>query len=425
MSGFASQRRLVQLDSPMKKIGLVCAVATFAIGFLSLATCEFLAWHYANRADLPSLRRAIRLSPRNADYHLMLARYLSATAANPSAVAAEYRTATRLNPHDAEAWLELAGTAQVLEDASTQRWALERAVAMDPTTPQLAWQAGSFFLVQGDTDQAFREFRVVVSSDPPLRTQALDLATHAADIDTIIRQVLPPQADAYLDFLVLLMSKKDSDGAAKVWSGMTKLGQAIEQRPALAYVNYLILQRQVNAARTAWRQTLRLAGLSGYDNSSSNLIVNANFDSEILNNGFDWHYSKLPDLNLALDPNDFHAGHRSLSIVFDGPGVNDAGVFQFVAVEPDTPYDFSAYYKTENMDGAGGPRLSLSDAYTGATYYLSDDLKNAEMWREASGTFTTGAETELLLLRVLRIPGGSPIRGHLWLDDFRLSEKHP
>src|SRR5581483_8031622 len=121
MSGFASQRRLVQLDSPIKKIGLVCTVATFAVVFLAATSCEFLAWHYANRADMAGLRRAIRLSPRNADYHVMLARYLSATAANPSAAAAEYRTATRLNAHDAQAWLELAGTAQVLEDVSTQR----------------------------------------------------------------------------------------------------------------------------------------------------------------------------------------------------------------------------------------------------------------------------------------------------------------
>jgi hypothetical protein len=29
------------------------------------------------------------------------------------------------------------------------------------------------------------------------------------------------------------------------------------------------------------------------------------------------------------------------------------------------------------------------------------------------------------LLRIVRIPAGSPIRGHLWVDDFHLSEKHP
>src|SRR5205085_2478601 len=140
--------------------------------------------------------------------------------------------------------------------------------------------------------------------------------------------------------------------------------ERLPPRDLLGYVNYLILQKDVNAAEIAWRQTLRLADLSGYATSSENLIVNPSFDSEILNSGFDWHYNKEKNVTLALDPTDFHAGNRSLSIVFDGPAVNDAGIFQLIPVEPERDYEFSAYYKTLDMDGAGGPRFSISDAYT-------------------------------------------------------------
>ena len=37
--------------------------------------------------------------------------------------------------------------------------------------------------------------------------------------------------------------------------------------------------------------------------------------------------------------------------------------------------------------------------------------------------FTTDADTRMLVLRVARMPAGSPIRGKLWIDDFRLVEK--
>jgi hypothetical protein len=42
-----------------------------------------------------------------------------------------------------------------------------------------------------------------------------------------------------------------------------------------------------------------------------------------------------------------------------------------------------------------------------------------------SGAFTTDADTRMLVLHVARIPAGSPIRGKLWIDDFRLVERSP
>jgi len=56
-------------------------------------------------------------------------------------------------------------------------------------------------------------------------------------------------------------------------------------------------------------------------------------------------------------------------------------------------------------------------------YLESDELKNAGFWKPVIGEFTTGPETKLLVLRVARVPTGSPIRGKLWIDDFHLSQK--
>jgi hypothetical protein len=126
-----------------------------------------------------------------------------------------------------------------------------------------------------------------------------------------------------------------------------------------------------------------------------------------------------------LDPSDFRQGHRSLSLTFEGPGINDAGIQQLIPVHSATTYEFSAYYKSADFQGAGGPQIVLRDAYTGAPLYASDILNDADFWKEVHSKVTTPNSTTLLVLAIERFPAGSPIRGKLWLDDFELSPEPP
>jgi hypothetical protein len=204
-----------------------------------------------------------------------------------------------------------------------------------------------------------------------------------------------------------------------------QLRQPVDTQRALQYINYLISEHDVSQARRVWTETIELNGLSSYLTGRENLVINPSFDADILNGGFDWQYRRHANVELALDPSDFHAGRRSLAITLEGPGISDAGIFQLIPVSPDTDYDFSAYFKADNIDGAGGPRLSIDDAYSGNSYFQSDDLKNSEFWRQVGGQFKTAADTQLVVLRVKRVPPESPIRGKLWLDNFQLNEKEP
>ena len=100
--------------------------------------------------------------------------------------------------------------------------------------------------------------------------------------------------------------------------------------------------------------------------------------------------------------------------------MTDAGIRQFIAVDSNTTYDFSAYYKNGEIEGAGGPHFTIQDAYNRDILYDSDELKEAGFWKSANGEFTTGPDTKLLILHIRRLPEGSPIRGKLWVDDFHL-----
>jgi len=241
----------------------------------------------------------------------------------------------------------------------------------------------------------------------------------------LLRDVVPAKPHAYLAFLDLLMSKQETAATAKVWSALMTTSQKFELRYVYDYLQYLLNHTDVDQARLVWQQAAPRFGLSSYLPTRNNLIVNGDFGLDVLNGGFDWIYQKQRSVTLTLDPSDFHSGHRSLLITFDGPGVDDAGIRQFVAVQPNTTYQFSAYYKSGEIEGAGGPHFTLQDVYTRAVVYDSDELKEPGFWKSATGEFTTGENCKLLVLHIRRLPESSPIRGKLWVDDFRLVAKRP
>ena len=390
--------------------------------YAGLALRELAGWSLSLGTSERALSWAVRLAPENAAYRRTLGRYRLIAQGNPQAAARELQSSVAHNPFNADSWFDLARAYQIAGDSARQEAAVLRAAAAEPTRPDVAWEAGNFFLIHGENERALREFSIVLANDALSAERVLPMCwriTH--DVDTLVNGAIPPVPDIYLRFIEFLNSQKDDESAAKVWSALLQLRQPFEPRRALEYVKHLLLRGDSEAASRAWQQMAPLSGLSSYL-AEQNLIVNPKFELDILNEGFDWHYLKKPYITLQLDPNEFTKGSRSLSIQFDGHGVNDIGVSQFIPLKPDASYDFSAYFKTEGMEGAGGPRFVIQDAYTESILYQSDDLLHEASWHQVFGRFQVPPGTKLGVLRILRIPAGNAIRGRLWVDDFSLTE---
>jgi hypothetical protein len=275
-----------------------------------------------------------------------------------------------------------------------------------------------------ETDKALQQFRVVLEHDPYSLAALESCWKIKPDIDLLLREVLPRNAEAYSSFLDFLVSGNEPAAAARVWTQMVQLQQTVEPRHVFDYVRFLIDRRDVERARQAWQQAASLSELSAYQPSPENLVVNGDFSLPVLNAGFDWLHDKLSDVSLALDPTESHSGHRSLSIAFDSRGIEDAGIRQLIPVDPNTKYDFSAYFKSEGLEGAGGPRFLIEDRFTRANYFASEELKDEGFWKQVGGTFDTGPDTRLLVLRIQRVPAGNAIRGKLWIGGVRLANAH-
>jgi tetratricopeptide (TPR) repeat protein len=415
----------IELRSRLRRFCFAGACFLAIALYLTFAGRAYLAAHLADKLDLASIQRAIRLEPSNAEYRDLLGRYFALSGASPDEEISDYRTALLLNPYEARYWLDLASAYQVAGRIDEQAYSVERAVEADPTTPHVAWEAALLFLVQGDQEKALRYFRVVLANDPEAVDRALQLCWRATgDANRILDRALPPRPELYLSFLRLLISKQEVAAAENVWNRLIALNQEFSTPLALPYFRFLIAKQEVTAAQTAWQQ---LAGvdrsLQPYLPSGENLVVNGGFEENLLNGGFDWWYDSKPHAALAIDTTEFHNGTRSLSVTFDGQSASEAGIYQFIPVKPNTNYEFSAEYRTEELETASGPRFAIADAYSNASYVLTDDVMGTNPWRLQKARFQTGPNTNLVLLKIVRQPPGPLIRGKLWVDDLRLVEK--
>jgi len=461
----------IPFHTPGQKWLVAIVSITLTIAYVGPAAGLFAASWFGSRVELTSLKRAAWLDPGNAEYRYHLGRYFDLVSRDPAGAVAQYRAALQLNAHSADYWFDLANAYLVLGDTASQTSALEHAIRAEPTRPDVAWNAATFYLVQGENEKALREFHVVLANDSSLANEAIKSCWRIApDEDLLLRDVVPPNGSAYIAFLSLLendvarllreaavadpdpdsqaqtdnklaQANKETAAAFKVWSALIESRQPFEERYATDYFRFLIHRKEVEQAVLVWQQTVNQAvlvrdhpsnrvPLSSYLPSPDNLIVNPRFTLPVLNAGFDWQYQKQEGVKLKFDPTDFHpdstnssAGRQSMTITFDGPGINDAGLVQLVAVQPTTTYTFSAYYKNIEQDGAGGPRFTIQDMYSQRIYYDSNDLRDAGFWKPVNGEFTTGPDCKLVMLHIRRVPEGHPIRGKLWIDDFLLTKK--
>ena len=412
----------IALDTPARRAWALGGVLFPAIIYAAFVGAHFLAAELSTRPDLADLQWAARLDPWNGKYEDMLGRYHLFADHRPDLALFFLHRAVALNPRNSRGWLDLAAANFQLNDRNAVGAALNQAVTVDPKTPNTAWEAANADLALGETGHALPLFRTVMEGDPSLQAAALDYCWRLnPDATALLRDVIPPDPEATAGFLRFLAVHKQSSSASAAWNRLVQLQQPIEREHVFNYLQYLIAQHDFAQAKLVWKQAAALAALSRYQPSPENLVVNGDFQFAVLNTGFDWRYEQSPGVALSLDPTQSRSGSRSLEFNFDSRGIEDAGIRQLIPVEPNAEYECSAYFRTENLHGTGGPRLVIQDFVTGETYYSSDDLKSDLIWSLARGTFAVGPETQLVVLRIQRVPAGAAIRGKLWIDSVRLA----
>ena len=410
------------LDRGPRRLRFIGLGAAAVALFLACVVADLAAKVLAATLRGERVAQAARLDPLNAAYPHILGRIAFYEHQDLPGALEHYRTATRLNRYSARYWLDLANTQQIMGQADDSRLSLQHALAADPTNPLVAREAANYYLVLGDTPAALKLLAIAVRYVPQDARDAIELSWRATqDVHAVMTDVLPANGEADFLFLQVLTDRRQSDAALQAWDGIMARHQNPPLESAFPYIQYLIDEGQVERAHAVWSQMKRREGSGHGYVDSANLIDNGGFEDDIVNGGFSWRYENAPHVALAIDQRDAYRGRRSLVISFEGDAVRDAGIYQWVAVAPNSTYHLSARVKTADLEGAGAPRLAVLDRYSGQLLFLSDEF-TGNGWREIAGDFPTDA-ARLVAIRVIRVPGNTRIRGKVWLDELSLERK--
>lgn len=413
--------------SPRIKTTSLALVLLVLLALYGAATTRLFRAHIAIASNsLEGLETGVRLAPGNADYARLLARTRTLGQLDFPRGIAEYQRALSLNPYSSRGWLDLAAAYQMTGDSKRQSEAMQRAVQVDPTTPSVAWEVATFYIVQGDVEKAAPHYRTVLSSQGSETRAVLEVLWPASNQNAslILDKVLPPNSRAHLDFLRFAAEQKHVAAANQIWDRLLTLPGPIAAAEMLPYFQLLLEVREEKRALSAWKQSVALQpGMAVYQPKADNLIINGDFEEELLGGGLEWNFLRHYSVELKVDSLEFHSGNHSLSATFDQGYAPSVGLTQFVPVEGGGEYQFSVFTKGDGLTTASGPRLSVSDAYTGERFFLSEDQRGTTAWKQIESVFRVGPGTRLLKIEVVREPFQSLIRGKLYLDDFSLRRK--
>ena len=412
----------VALHSAIQKIAFTVVSVLAMAAYLVVGARAYRAESLASHLEADSLKAATVLEPGNADYAHDLGWYL-VRAQGAQSGTPYLLQAVNLNPFVSRYWLDLANAYYVSGDVPAEQQAIEHAISSDPHTPQTAWEAANFYLTQGRVDDALKQFRVVLENISDPLTPAFQLCWRATqDINTVL-DITPKKPAALLELLHVMTSNQRPEEAKAVWQRVVLLHLWVDPKQVAPWIRFLVVQGRPEDAATVWQQLTDIDPELREYSSEGNLVLNGGFEHDLLDGGFDWQFPTSPEVNFALDTTQLYGGTRSLRVTFPGWPVRDTGMLQWVVVKADRTYSLSAYVRSEELLTSSGPRFEIIDGLTQKRLFLSDDILGSNSWMKIGRDFHTGPQTRLIVLRVVREPADSAIKGQLWIDNVSVTEQ--
>ena len=375
---------------------------------------------YGSVSNLPgAVNEASRLTPGDPEAHTLLGLLLSQNG-EYGAAAVEFERAAELRPRDYYLWLELGMARDQLGDQDGAERALRESVRLAPFYARPAWQYGNLLFRMGRRNEAFRELRRAVKSEPSLLPAMIDLAWAALGNADAVREVLQPQSALEHVSLARFFAKhgKGPEAVADFRAAGTTSREDVHD-----VIGDLLAQKAFREAHELW--AIEHSNETTETDEEGSLTYDGGFEKalEVNEPGFGWQVSQnIPSVSLSLDPFGAYQGAKSLKVDFNGDS-NPAtsAISQLSLVDPGSRYRLRFSARTQDLISGGLPMFVVSDANApNVSLAQSEPLGSGNNpWREAVLDFTTGPQTNVVLLSVRRKPcttGPCPIFGSLWLD---------
>jgi tetratricopeptide (TPR) repeat protein len=393
---------------------------------------NYLAYRAGHTLTVDSLRLATRLNPRNSTYHVQLGRLYQYSIEDPKPAEAiqQFQEAVKVNPYDPDAWINLAAAHEFQGETSSAEEDLRHASALAPNLPQFQWTIGNYFLLHGNTQEAFQHLRVVLAGSRQYDRTVFNVAWKASgNGEQILQELIPDNLPAEFSYLNYLVAEQRFPEAEAVWRRIVASPEGFKPQEASGYIDTLFKTGRAGAAYAVW-SSLQGKGLiqTSPGGPNQNLMTNGSFEDSLLNMGFGWRIQEVPGVYAGLDTATFHSPGHSLAVQFTGKkNLDYHQVFQFVRVSANHAYELEAFMKTQDITSDSGPRLEVVDAYDPRALdkFTPAMTGTSGGWNPLNMEFKTGPKTQLILVLLVRSPSSADddpgISGRVWLDDVQIT----
>lgn len=405
--------------------GIIVAIY---VTFVWLLLGPFTAWLTLRKsADEAGLSAAAGYDSHNSFYHYLLGRYYHLTVNNPDMDKAigQYRESIKLSPLDAEAWVGLSNACQMSGKMNEAEYALERAVGLEPTDPDLMWEAATFWLLNNRTDNAVGVLRRYILLQPDKQRDVYDLCRKLQlDNGYILANLVPPEYVYRSGYLSYLISVGEARELSNVWRIIDK--KKVGRKLFVDYVNFLISNRLYEEAAMVWDEMmLKQEGPAAADDEGS-LLWNPGFEQDIMDGGFDWLIGEAEGADVFVDDSVHMTGARSLGVSFDGKQNPDITIAsQVVRVSPGASYALKGYIKTESLTTDSGIFFSVEGHKCGAMNERSEMVTGTNFWKEVTVNFKAPEDCSAVIFKIRRersVKFDNRISGSAWIDGITLTQ---
>jgi tetratricopeptide (TPR) repeat protein len=419
-SRFSSYRYLRRLFVVVA-IGSCLFVIQAAAGY---GFSQLLMTYALTAGNLPAARKAIQLTPKDAEAHFAGAALLSLSG-TPDQAVIELERAVALRPADYGLWSELGLLRDQTGDSAGALAAFDEAVRRAPFYSQPRWNRGNVLLRRGEYEEAFKDLSQAAQSNPELVPNLIDLAWSISRGDVkLTEQLAQIKGDKMrIAFARFLTRHGKAEDAITQFADAGNVPDAVRRE----LVEQLLAKGAFKEAFNIWKRAHGIESAKGAAPS----IYDGGFEGSLAfeQRDFSWRVPRnLQATTISLDSSQPHSGSKDLRIEFSGnsnPGT--VIVSQVILVEPSRRYKINFASRSQDVITGGQPLVNVSDA-SGDQRRLGQSpplAKGASDWQSYSFEFTTTPTTTAVVLSLQRencTMSPCPIFGAISLDSFSLEQ---
>ncbi|HEV7799116.1 MAG TPA: hypothetical protein VGO73_13210, partial [Pyrinomonadaceae bacterium] len=329
--------------------------ATASFGFSRLLTTYSLT-----AGSLTAAKKAIQLTPKDAEAHLAGAALLSLSA-TPDEAAKELERAIALRPADYTLWSQLGLLRDQIGDPAGALKAFDEAIRRAPFYSRPRWNRGNVLLRSGQYEAAFNDLSQAAESNPELIPGLIDLAWGVSRGEVQLTEQLAQinSNQRRLAFTQLLARRGKAAEALAQFSKTSNVPEAIRRE----LVDQLLAKGAFKEAFNIWKGS---DPPQTGNEPAGPFIHDGGFEGRLSfgDSGFGWRVQRdLRAASITLDAGQPHSGSKDLRIEFSGasnPGV--ALVSQLILVEPSKRYQINFSSRSQQLVTGGLPVVTASDA---------------------------------------------------------------